>query len=280
MTDDDVLARLPELDRDSEIPVWFQLMRVIENRISTGLWKHGDKLPSEHDLRARFNISRTSVRGALARLEEAGIIRREQGRGAFVETSQLPWSWTLPSTPSLLGEFREGNRSALTSTILRAGVETLPPWAAAVFKDDQHGQGFVLERVRAVGALTAVHVINYMPRRMAGVVANLRDRRASLYAALESVAGVRIARMHRTIEAVSADRQLAKTLGVETGHPIVVVEAVAYDQDDEPVDISRASVRTDRLRVTVDSGHEGNGLGFSSSGYYAGPNNPPTGGAG
>ncbi len=271
---DDVLTQLPELDRAGETPIWFQLMRILEYGISDGTWSRGHRLPSEHQLCARYAISRTSVREALSRLENSGIIKREQGRGAFVTAdTESPWSWTLPSAPGLLGQYVEGGRSALTSTVLRSGIETMPPWVTAAFGDREapgdRTDGFVLERSRAVGALTAVHTVDYMPRRFAGIAASLRDPRASLYAALESVARVRITRMHRTIEAASADRHIAAVLGVEPGYPIVVVEAVAYDQRDVPVDVSRASVRTDRLRVTVDSGHEPGGIaraGFNGSG--------------
>jgi DNA-binding GntR family transcriptional regulator len=267
-----VTLHLPELDRTSGSPIWLQIMRSIESGISNGVWQQGDKLPSEHELCAHLKVSRTSVREALARLEKAGIINRQQGKGAFVETTSSPWSWTLPSAPSLLGQYLEDGQSALTSRVLRAGVEMLPPWAAAAFSDNNGGAGFVLERVRAVGELTAVHVINYMPRRFAGVLPELRDPRASLYSAITTVIGVRIARMHRTIEAMTADRTLAALLEVEEGHPIVVVEAVAYDQSGQPIDFSRASVRTDRLRVSVDTGFEASGLTRTkSSGHYPGP---------
>lgn len=264
------MLTLSQLDRDSTAPIWFQIMRSVEARIADGTWAPGDRLPSESELCAHFSASRTSVRDALARLESAGIISRQQGKGAFVERTQGPSAWTLPSAPSLLGEYSEDGRSALSSEILRAGLEPLPSWAAAVVgRDAPDGQGFVLERVRAVGARTAVHVINYMPSRLAGVLPDLRDPRASLYAAINRVAGVRIARMHRTIEAAAADRTIASLLEVEPGHPIVVVEAVAYDQSGEPIDFSRASVRTDRLRVSVDTGFEAAGISSeTASGRY------------
>lgn len=261
---------LPPLDRTSTAPIWFQIMRAVEAEIAQGTWAPGDRLPSENELRAHFAASRTSVRDALSRLESAGIISRQQGKGAFVERAQGPSAWTLPSAPSLLGEYSEDGRSALSSQILRAGIEPLPSWAAAVVgRDSADGMGFVLERVRAVGARTAVHVINYLPTRFAGVLPDLRDPRASLYAAITRVTGVRIARMHRTIEAVSADRMLAGLLEVEPGHPIVVVEAVAYDQGGQPIDFSRASVRTDRLRVSVDTGFDAGGISNeTASGRY------------
>lgn len=261
---------LPPLDRDSGAPIWFQIMRSIEALIAGGTWAPGDRLPSESELCRHFAASRTSVRDALAKLESAGLISRKQGKGAFVERTGGPSAWTLPSAPSLLGEYSEDGRSALSSRILRAGIEPLPSWAAAVVgRDGPDGQGFVLERVRAVGARTAVHVINYMPARLAGVLPDLRDPQASLYAAITRVAGVRIARMHRTIEAAIADRTLATLLEVEPGHPIVVVEAVAYGQDGAPIDFSRASVRTDRLRVNVDTGFDAEGLSSANaSGRY------------
>jgi len=251
----DTVSKLPPIDPGSGSPIWLQVLRSVEYGISTKLYAQGDQLPSEHELCAHFDVSRTSVREALSRLEKSGLITRRQGKGAFVDAPSSPWSWTLPSAPSLLGQYQQDGRSALTSRILRAGIEMLPPWAAAAFASNPGGQGFVVERLRAVGKLTAVHVVNYLPRRFAGLGPSLRNPHASLYASLEQVSGVVIARMHRTIEATSADRRLAQLLEIEEGSPIVVVEAVAYDQNNEPVDFSRASVRTDRLRVTVDSGH-------------------------
>lgn len=264
------VSMLATVDRESTAPIWFQIMRAIEAGIADGTWAPGDRLPSESELRAHFDVSRTSVREALARLESAGIISRRQGLGAFVERTQGPSAWTLPSAPSLLGEYSEDGRSALSSRILRAGVEPLPSWAAAVVgRDSADGEGFVLERVRSVGSRTAVHVINYLPSGFSAVVPDLRDPRASLYATITKVMGIRIARMHRTIEAATADRTLAAVLEVEPGHPIVVVEAVAYDESSRPIDFSRASVRTDRLRVSVDTGFDAGGISSEhASGRY------------
>jgi DNA-binding GntR family transcriptional regulator len=266
------MLQLPLLDRDSSAPIWLQIMRALEAKIADGTWGQGQRLPSESELREHFVASRTSVREALARLESAGLISRQQGKGAFVEIAQGPSAWTLPSAPSLLGEYSEDGRSTLTSEILRGGIEPLPSWAAAVVgrhDDNSNGHGFVLERVRAIGNRVAVHVINYMPSRFAGVLPDLREPRASLYTAITRVTGVRIARMHRTIEASIADRTLASLLEVEPGHPIVVVEAVAYDQAGDPIDFSRASVRTDRLRVSVDTGFDAGGISSdSASGRY------------
>ncbi len=48
----------------------------------------GDKLPTERELASRFNVSRTSVREALRKLEINGIIEIKQGSGSFIKTPE------------------------------------------------------------------------------------------------------------------------------------------------------------------------------------------------
>lgn len=52
--------------------------------------KPGDKLPTERELASRFNVSRTSVREALRKLEIKGIIEIRQGSGSFIKTTEFP----------------------------------------------------------------------------------------------------------------------------------------------------------------------------------------------
>ncbi|MGE7944004.1 FadR/GntR family transcriptional regulator [Lysinibacillus xylanilyticus] len=48
----------------------------------------GEKLPTERELASRFNVSRTSVREALRKLEIKGIIEIKQGSGSFIRTPE------------------------------------------------------------------------------------------------------------------------------------------------------------------------------------------------
>ncbi|MDR1431522.1 MAG: GntR family transcriptional regulator [Propionibacteriaceae bacterium] len=254
--DEEALLALPEIQRNSDHPIWFQLMRVIEHGIQVGIWPQGGRLPSEHQFCEHYGISRTSVREALSQLEKSGIIQRKQGKGAFVVQVQAPWSWTMSRSPGLLGYLDQAGRSVLSSSIVRAGVERLPPWVSAVLRtSDNTGirEGFVLERLRGVENLALSHSIHYMPKRLHGVLPNIRHPRASLYDQIRAVSGIRITKMERSLEAALVDRRLGRMLGLESGHPILVIEAVAYDQDNRPFDVSRSSIRTDRLPVTVDS---------------------------
>ncbi len=59
----------------------------ILEKISSGEWKVGDKIPSENTLCKMFGVSRTSVRAALQNLQGKNILVTMQGIGSFVQTN-------------------------------------------------------------------------------------------------------------------------------------------------------------------------------------------------
>lgn len=61
-----------------------------ESRIRSGEWATGDRLPPERDLCRELDVSRTTLRQALAELERRGLVSREQGRGTFVADPPEP----------------------------------------------------------------------------------------------------------------------------------------------------------------------------------------------
>ena len=78
-----------------------------------------DRLPTESELGQKFAVSKITVRQALKELADSGYVRREQGRGTFVERLQLKQG------PRALSSFteemrRHGLRSG--SRILRSEV--------------------------------------------------------------------------------------------------------------------------------------------------------------
>ncbi len=82
----------PELlDRNSFVPLYYQLQEVLKELIESGRWGPGDALPSEPDLARSLGVSRAVVRRALAILADDRQIERIRGRGTFVAEPKLDY---------------------------------------------------------------------------------------------------------------------------------------------------------------------------------------------
>lgn len=78
------LGDLGELDRESEVPLYFQLAAALKVMLEVGDWQPGARFVSERELEERFNVSRAVVRPALELLVGDGAIIRVKGSGAFI----------------------------------------------------------------------------------------------------------------------------------------------------------------------------------------------------
>ncbi|MFN2128865.1 MAG: GntR family transcriptional regulator [Anaerolineales bacterium] len=64
-----------------------QVYEIIVKDISDGTYPPGSLLPSENKLAEQFNVSRPTIRSAFARLAERGYVKRQRGVGTFVAES-------------------------------------------------------------------------------------------------------------------------------------------------------------------------------------------------
>jgi GntR family transcriptional regulator len=78
------LAGTVELDRNSDIPLYFQLATSLKVALEAGTWEPGARFASERELEEKFNVSRAVIRPALELLVGDGAIFRVKGSGAYV----------------------------------------------------------------------------------------------------------------------------------------------------------------------------------------------------
>jgi GntR family transcriptional regulator len=238
------------IDRESPVPFYFQLAEILEQEISDGNCRPGDRLPAEPDIARHLGVSRTTIRQALGRLEQKGLIRREKGRGTFVADSQ-PRSWLLQSSEGFFPEEFERLGRPVRSTVLRTVVRgPLPQWAASAL-GLAGPEGGTLVRVRSIDGLVAMYVVNHIPPGLGELVLPLDEPDQSLYQRLSERAGVEAAGGRRVLEAVLAEQRLAELLEVRVGEPLVFIESVTWDANLRPFDCYQAWLRSDRMRIDI-----------------------------
>ena len=72
------------LDHSSFISLHVQLHNQLRRLIVSERWRYGERIPTETQLSKHLDISRTTVRIALQRIEIEGLIKRTAGRGTFI----------------------------------------------------------------------------------------------------------------------------------------------------------------------------------------------------
>lgn len=70
--------------KNTQLPLYLQLVSRIEEQINSGDLKPGQRIPSENEFCEMYDISRTTVRQALHDLATRGKVIRVKGRGSFI----------------------------------------------------------------------------------------------------------------------------------------------------------------------------------------------------
>jgi GntR family transcriptional regulator len=247
-------ASLPNsetIDRRSPMPLYFQLARLLTGEISVGRWRAGDRLPSEAEICDTYGVSRATVRQALLRLENEGLIQRLKGRGTFIADPRQR-SWMVQSSEGFFND--EVGRAGLdvTSRILRAELVPLPRWASQALTLDDDSYGAVLERLRFINGQVALHVTDYLLPRYEHAAVSMRDRDGSLYDRLREEAGVWVHGGRRIIEATCASVGVATLLEVGPRTPLLLIESVSWNARLEPFHCYQSWLRTDRLTIEIE----------------------------
>jgi GntR family transcriptional regulator len=238
------------IDRDSPVPFYFQLAELLEHEIVSGRWEAGLRLPSEFELCVHFGVSRTTVRQALGRLEQEGLISRRKGQGTFVQESR-PRSWLLQSSAGFFQEESARMGRRVMSQVRRAERNVLPAWASDALGVEPGSLGVTLERIRSCDGLVAMYNVNHLPEEFAETVLSLKPDE-SLYQRLQEEHGVEPGGGKRELEAVPAEELLANLLGVASHTPLVFIESVTWDRAMQPFDCYQSWLRSDRMKIDIE----------------------------
>lgn len=68
----------------ADVPLYRRILGEIEQRIVSGAWPPGHRLPFELELARQYGCSRMTVNKVMTRLVQAGLIERHKKRGSFV----------------------------------------------------------------------------------------------------------------------------------------------------------------------------------------------------
>ena len=229
-------------------PLWIQAVDYIMNDIAEGTLVAGSRLPPERELCARLSISRVTLRKALLKLVDDGVLTASHGRGWYVASTVgragADWSNSLES----FSETAERMGLIASSRIL---ISEVVPASLDEAEELHIAPGtplFHLVRVRMLNDVPIAIDDSHIPADLVPGLDTVDFTQASLYEQL-TAAGLDLNRADSSIEALSADLTLAANLAIQPGTPVLAMRQLVVDSTDRPIFASDIRYAGDRYRL-------------------------------
>lgn len=225
-----------EINRSIPVPLYYQISQILRREIEEGIYKPGDSLPVEEELQNRFEVSRSTIRQAIADLVYSGLLDRKRSRGTRVSQGRL--EATLADLASFTTEMMRANVN-LTTKILDFRNIPSPHPVSEILQLNEKDMVAAMERVRYVGTepIAVEHwyaSLKYFP----GISRKLfkdSGMEQSTYYILMNRYNIKINSAQDTVSPVGIEAKEAKILNVEPGKPALLRTRISYSSDGYPV---------------------------------------------
>jgi GntR family transcriptional regulator len=222
------------------------LAQELRAKIRAGEWRPGERMPSEPELARRRTVSRSSMRAAIAMLEEEGYVNRRHGSGTYVTHR--------PALPHDLGR-NFGVSSLIASTGLQPGTveesSGAVPAPAAVAEALGVAAGepvSSLRRVRTANGRRVVDVTDWC--RVEHLPPDDLPHVGSIYAALAE-RGLAVDHGVAHLTPWNADGAVARRLAVPSGTLLLTIDQIDRAADGVAVLVSREHHLADAFTFTL-----------------------------
>ncbi|MDN2567592.1 GntR family transcriptional regulator [Aquibium sp. A9E412] len=205
-----------KLQVDDDQPRYRQIYTLLRDRIGSGHYPIGSNLPTEVELCAEFGVSRYTVREALRRLVDQGMLARRQGSGSAVLAHEPQHNFVhhVRSLADLFQYALDTHLQILAVEHVTLGAELAESVGGA------EGSGWLLVRALRLtrpGGEPICVTHSYIPERFAWIEPEIPDCVGPFYALLEARSGEAISDAVQEIKAEPMPPAVAAALGAEPG---------------------------------------------------------------
>jgi GntR family transcriptional regulator len=238
----------PRLEKRG-IPLYVQLAGILRAQIASGEYKPGDSLPTEERVARDLGVSLITVREARRLLADEGRISRHAGKGTFV--AEPPASVTSLAAPTLEDLIYGGQEHETRRECLARAVKVPDPHTAELLEIPPRSKAVEFQIRLYANALPLGHITSTVPYHLGRPVTAARLEEKPLVLLLAELCQVRITEVDQWTNASEADRQMAETLDLQPGAPVLIIRRVFFEANGRPAQVSINTFRGDRFRHHV-----------------------------
>lgn len=226
---------------------YVQIAEELKNLIFERKIKEGERLPSEEQLSKRYSVSRGTIRKSIDLLVDEHLVKKIQGKGTYVNEEQpgYPFGQMLISHAETLK-----NRGINFETIILDERIEEPCNDIKKRLKIQSEKVFFIERLRLVEGKPAGLFRNWVVLRLVPEIVSKDFKKLGLFEAIEEDGNQKIKSGLREFSAVIPEENQMEVLGMKPNSPLLKLEQVTYNQNNEIIECSDVYLITDRYKIS------------------------------
>ncbi len=230
------------------VPLYHQLKLALHQEIERGIYKPGDRLPSEPELIREYGVSRITVRQALDELEAEGLIVRRHGKGTYVAERRIEQE--LVRLTDFMEDMQQAGQNP-SSRVLAFAHEPASPLIAGALHLTEGTEVVRVERLRLADDRPIAYDITWLPLRFGALLAGMDLTQETIYHILEARYAIPVVSGAFSITATTATNQQADLLDIPAGAALLLIQRISYTTKEEPVYVQDRYYRPDRVQYRV-----------------------------
>ncbi len=236
------------INREDSQKLYVQLFNILRGRIEAGEWIVDSQIPTEEELCKVYDISKATVRLAIAELARQGYLKRQQGKGTFV------CKRIIPEGISMLTSFKENMLEAGVqfSTKVLAQTSVMPTDDIDIklnIPEDKHI--IYIKRLRLVDEDPVLLQETYIPHQICSPLLEDDLENNSIHELLEKKYGIKITRVQGYISTIYLNNDEGMLIGLPEGSCALFLEQYFYSGDSQ-ITYTRSVKRSDRFRFFIE----------------------------
>ena len=227
---------------------YFQIKQIYREKILSGEYKKGDRIPSEIEIQKLFDVSRITARQAILELEKEGMVKRGRGKGTFV-IWQPGIEEELSHITSFTDEMKSHGRVAGTCNIQ---VDKVPvnKKIAEKLNLPSNQQVYRIKRVRTADEVKIAYFISYFPAST-NLPMNPEEYQQSIYAMLDYSETGSPVTVQEKLSTMLPNEETQKMLHISKKQPVLVRERISYNERNELIEYTVCYYRGDLYTYTI-----------------------------
>lgn len=230
-------------------PLYIQIAEELRKEILDNKYGVSGCMDTQSQIAERFGVSLITVRKAIELLAEEGLVDIRRGKGTYVRKSTIvdPLQ-NLTGITHLMSRMNMEGEVYVPVFELRDTPEMIEEKDRCFFGE----QSLFIRRITSVSGIPFANTDMYLPGKYESFLSRKEVEEKTVYRIYQDKLGINLGRGRQIIKAAGADEEVAKSLGIDVGAPVLRLERKAYDNQGNLIEYMELSYEASKYCFEVD----------------------------